>query len=316
MENFLFSINAVAPTFIIAFTGFMLKQRGFLTEPFLKNLDKYCFTIAFPALMIRDIGDADISTMWSAEYVLICFIATTFLFFGYYLIFYPFFKDKWFVSSFVQCCARGSVAVFGASIAINIYGNAGVTPLMMAIVVPLYNIYTVILFNLKSDNGGKIFSAQNLKKMGKGIITNPLIIGIIIGAIVSFGDFTIPTVVYKPLSSIASTGTPMALLSLGAGLQLDKIKGNIKVILASNFFKLVGNFALILPFAIMLGLRDGHLVALLIMAASPCTVTAYIMANAMGGDGEFSCGSVMMSTLLSTVTITFWLTVLKSFALI
>ena len=316
MENFLFSVNAVTPTFLLIFLGYYLKQRNFLTEPFIKNLDKYCFSVAFPALMIRDIGDADISQMWSAEFVLICFLATTFLFFGYYLIFYPFFKDKWFVSSFVQCSARGSVAVFGASIAINIYGNAGVTPLMMAIVVPLYNIYTVILFNLKAENGGKVLSPQNLKKMGKGIITNPLIIGIIIGAFVSFSGFKLPTVLYKPMSSVAATGTPMALISLGAALQFDKIKGNIKMILGASFFKLVGNFAIILPIALLLGLRDGHLIALMIMAASPCTVTAYIMANAMGGDGEFSCGTVMMSTLLSTVTITMWLTILKSFALI
>ena len=316
MENFIFSVNAVTPTFILIFIGYILKQRGFFTDAFIKNLDKYCFTVAFPALMIRDIGDADISRMFSAEFALTCFFATTFLFFGYYLIFYPFFKDKWFVSSFVQCSARGSVAVFGASIAINIYGNAGVTPLMMAIVVPLYNIYTVILFNLKSENGGKVFSPQNLKKMGKGIVTNPLVIGIIIGAVVSFTGFKIPAVLYKPMSSIAATGTPMALLSLGAALQFDKIKGNIKIILGSCFFKLIGNFAIILPIALLLGMRDGQLIALMIMAASPCTVTAYIMANAMGGDGEFSCATVMMSTLLSTVTITFWLTLLKSLALI
>ena len=102
MENFLFSVNAVTPTFLLIFLGYFLRQRNFLTEPFIKNLDKYCFSVAFPALMIRDIGDADISQMWSAEFVLICFLATTFLFFGYYLIFYPFFKDKWFVSSFVH----------------------------------------------------------------------------------------------------------------------------------------------------------------------------------------------------------------------
>ena len=314
MENFIFSVNAVTPTFITIFIGYMLKQRGFFTEAFTKNLDKYCFTIAFPALMIRDIGGADISQMFSAEFALICFLATTFMFFGYYLIFYPFFKDKWFISSFVQCCSRGSVAVFGSSIAINIYGSAGVTPLMMAIAVPLYNVYTVILFNLKADNGGKVLSPQNLKKMGKGIITNPLIIGIIIGAIVSVTGFSIPSVIFKPISSIAATATPMALISLGAALQLDKIKGSIKTILVSSFFKLVVNFAIVLPIALLLGMRDGQMVALMIMAASPCTVSAYIMASAMGGDSEFSCGTVMMSTLLSTITITMWLTILKSFA--
>lgn len=316
MSNFIFSVNAVAPTFIIAFIGYFLKQRGFFRDEFLKNLDKYCFSVALPALMVRDIADADIRSMFSAEFVLLCFGATTFLFFGYYIIMYGIFKDKNFVASFVQCCARGSVAVFGASIAINIYGNAGVTPLMMAVVVPLYNIYTVVLFSLKSGEGEKMFSRANCKKMAKGIVTNPLIIGILIGAVFSLTQLAIPAIIYKPLSSIASTGTPMALLSLGASLRFDKIGNGIKTILASNLFKLVVNAAIILPIAVMMGLREGHLIALLIMTASPCTVTAYIMARSMGGDAEFSSGSVMMSTLLSTVTITFWLTVLKSLALI
>lgn len=316
MENFLFSVNAVAPTFIIAFVGYFLKQKGFLSDEFLKNLDRYCFAVALPALMVRDIADADIRQMFSAEFVLLCFFATTFLFFGYYIIMYPFFKDKKFVASFVQCSARGSVAVFGASIAINIYGNAGVTPLMMAVVVPLYNIYTVVLFSLKSDDGEKTFSAAHLKKMLHDIVTNPLIVGILIGAVFSLTQFTIPALIYKPLSSIASTGTPMALISLGASLRFDRIGKSIKTILASNFFKLLGNAAIVLPIAVMLGLREGHLIALLIMSASPCTVTAYIMARSMGGDAEFSSGSVMMSTLLSTVTITFWLTLLKNMALI
>lgn len=316
MENFIFSVNAVAPTFIVAFIGYFLKQRGFFTDEFIKNLDKYCFSVALPALMVRDIADADIIEMFSAEFVLMCFCATTFLFFGYYITMYPFFKDKKFVASYVQCCARGSVAVFGASIAINLYGNAGVTPLMMAVVVPLYNIYTVILFTLKSDEGEKMLSPKQLKKMARGIVTNPLVIGIIIGAVFSLTQTKIPSVIYKPLSSIAQTGTPMALLSLGASLRFDKIGKGIKTILSASFFKLFFNAAIMLPIAIALGMRGGHLIAILIMSASPCTVTTYIMAKSMGGDAEFSSGSVMVSTLLSTVTITFWLTLLKALTLI
>ncbi|MBR2502951.1 MAG: hypothetical protein IKB62_02375, partial [Oscillospiraceae bacterium] len=52
------------------------------------------------------------------------------------------------------------------------------------------------------------------------------------------------------------------------------------------------------------------------MTAAPCTVTAYIMANNMGGDGEFTSGVVMLSTLLSTITITMWLMLLKGMGLV
>ncbi|MBE6878150.1 MAG: AEC family transporter [Ruminococcaceae bacterium] len=316
MSNFLFSTGAVAPTFIIAFTGYFLKKRGFFSDDFLKQLDRYCFRVAIPCLMVRDIADADITTMFSGQFVLLCFLATTFLFFGLYLICYPFFKDKHFVSSFIQCSSRGSIAIFGVSIAINIYGNAGVTPLMMAIAVPLYNIYTVILFNLKADDGEKALSAAHLKKMLYGVVTNPLIIGIAIGAVFSLAKITIPQIIYKPLSSIAATGTPLALLSLGAGLKFRQIGKRINLTLLSCVLKLIVGPALIIPIAVMMGMREGHLIAIMLMTAAPCTVTAYIMANNMGGDGEFTSGVVMLSTLLSTVTITMWLMVLKGFGLV
>ena len=316
MSNFIFSVGAVAPTFIIAFLGYFLKKRGFFSDEFLKQLDTFCFRVAFPCLMIRDIADSDITQMFSGDFVLLCFGATTFLFFGFYLICYPFFKDKHFVSSFVQCSARGSIAIFGVSIAINIYGNAGVTPLMMAVAVPLYNIYTVILFNLKSQDGEKAFSAAHLKKMLHGVVTNPLIIGIAIGAVFSLCDISIPQIVYKPLSSIAATGTPLALLSLGASLKFQQIGKRLKVTLMSCLMKLIIGPAVIIPVAVMMGMREGHLIAIMLMTAAPCTVTAYIMANNMGGDGEFTSGSVMLGTLLSTVTITLWLTILKSTGLV
>lgn len=316
MNNFLFSISAVAPTFIIAFTGYFLKKRGFFSDDFLKQLDRYCFRVAIPCLMVRDIADADITQMFSGEFVLLCFGATTFLFFGLYLICYPFFKDKQFVSSFIQCSSRGSIAIFGVSIAINIYGNAGVTPLMMAIAVPLYNIYTVILFNLKTDDGEKALSVAHLKNMLYGVVTNPLIIGIAIGAVFSLGGITIPQIIYKPLSSIAATGTPLALLSLGASLKFRQIGKRLNLTLLSCALKLVIGPALIIPIAVMMGMREGHLIAIMLMTAAPCTVTAYIMANNMGGDGEFTSGVVMLSTMLSTVTITLWLVLLKGFGLV
>ena len=316
IENFLFSLSAVAPTFIIAFTGYFLRRKGFFSDGFLKELDRYCFRVAIPCLMVRDIADADITQMFSGEFVLLCFAATTFLFFGLYLICYPFFKDKHFVSSFIQCSSRGSIAIFGVSIAINIYGNAGVTPLMMAIAVPLYNIYTVILFNLKADDGERALSAAHLKKMLYGVVTNPLIIGIAIGAVFSLAEITIPVIVYKPLSSIAATGTPLALLSLGASLKFRQIGKRINITMLSCLLKLIIGPALIIPIAVMMGMRDGHLIAIMLMTAAPCTVTAYIMANNMGGDGEFTSGVVMLSTLLSTITITMWLMLLNGFGLV
>ena len=70
------------------------------------------------------------------------------------------------------------------------------------------------------------------------------------------------------------------------------------------------------PFAITFGFRGSELVAILIMLGSPTTVTCYIMAKNMGNDEVLSSSIVVMATLLSSVTLTGWIFVLKVMGLI
>lgn len=55
-----------------------------------------------------------------------------------------------------------------------------------------------------------------------------------------------------------------------------------------------------------MGFRGSELVAIMIMLASPTTVTCYIMAKNMGGDDTLSASVVMTATLLSSITLTLW----------
>ena len=66
----------------------------------------------------------------------------------------------------------------------------------------------------------------------------------------------------------------------------------------------------------MMGFRESQLVAILVMLGSPTTVTCYIMAKNMGNDAELSSSIVVMSTLLSSVTLTFWIFLLRTLSLI
>jgi len=71
-----------------------------------------------------------------------------------------------------------------------------------------------------------------------------------------------------------------------------------------------------LPLAVWMGFRNEELVALLILTGAPTTVSSYIMAKNMGNDGVLASGIVVMTTLLSSVTLTFIIFVLKNLAYI
>ena len=99
---------------------------------------------------------------------------------------------------------------------------------------------------------------------------------------------------------------------LGATFRGREALGKIGPTLAAAFLKLVAIPAAIFPAAISMGFRGSELVAIMIMLASPTTVTCYIMAKNMGGDETLSASVVMTATLLSSVTLTLWVFLIRT----
>ena len=66
----------------------------------------------------------------------------------------------------------------------------------------------------------------------------------------------------------------------------------------------------------LLGFRNDALVALLVMSGTPSAVSSYIMAQNMGNDGVLANGIVAVTTLLSAVTMTGWIFLLRTLTLI
>jgi len=120
----------------------------------------------------------------------------------------------------------------------------------------------------------------------------------------------------KSVHNLAILTSPLALISIGASFEGRKAIAKIKPTMAASFLKLLGWAAIFLPLAVSFGFRDQELMALLIMLGSPCTPAAYIMAKNMDGDDILASSIVVVTTLLSSVTLTFWIFVLRAMDLI
>lgn len=314
MENFLFSLNVTLPIFIIILVGGFLKRIGLLNDGFCAVADKLVFKVALPVQLFQDIAAMDIRADFSGKFVVFCMIATTCMFAATWILGAVFLKDKSMVGAFAQAAARGSAAILGIAFVENIYGDSGMTPMMIVAAVPLFNIYSVIILTVTSSEGK--FNGALVKKLLVGVVTNPIILGIAAGMVWSLLRLPMPVILSKSVHSIASTATPLALLVLGATFKGREALQKIGPTIAAAFLKLVAIPAAIFPFAIHMGFRGSELVAIMIMLASPTTVTCYIMAKNMGGDDTLSASVVMTATLLSSVTLTLWVFVMKTFGMI
>lgn len=301
MSSLIFSLEATIPIFLVMILGFVLMKIGFLTREFTKIADKYVFKIALPVLLFKQIATADIHKDFDIRFVAFCMISTTIMFLVVWGLAKIFLKDKTLVGAFTQASVRGSAAILGIAFIENIYGSSGLGPLMIVSAVPLFNIYSVIILTVEAKGSEKGKGA--IKKAFINVVKNPIIIGILLGLIVSIIGFEIPTIPLKAISSVAQTATPIALIVVGASFEGKKAIAKIGPTIAATIIKLVIVPLAFLPVAVKLGFRNEALVAIIIMLGSPTTVTCYIMAKNMDNDEVLSASIVVLATLLSSVTL-------------
>lgn len=314
MNNFIFSLNATVPIFLVILLGWILRQRHMLTKEFASVSDIFVFKVALPCLLFKDIATANIKETFDLTFVLFCMIVTTIIFLTTWLLTALIMKDKSMVGAFIQASVRGSSAVLGIAFVQNIYGSSGMAPMMIVASVPLYNIFSVIILTFHSNETTK--DTNKIKSACINVLKNPIIIAIFAALVVALLEIPIPDMALKTVSNVAATATPLALLVVGATFEGKKAISKIKPTALATFIKLILLPVLFLPLAYLFGFRDSKMVAILVMLASPTTVTCYIMAKNMHNDAVLSSSIVVTATLFSSVTLTLWVYLLRILGLI
>ena len=314
MENLIFSLNATIPIFLMMLLGMLFRKLGWMDEVFAAKMNKFVFLVPLPVLLFEQLATVDFSEVWDIKFILFCFMVTAISITISTLI-SLLWKDRSIKGEFIQATYRSSAALLGIAFIQNIYGTAGMAPLMIIGSVPLYNIMAVVVLSVFKP-GNNSFDKALVKKTLKGIATNPIIIGIVAGFVWSALKLPMPTILHKVVSNVGAKATPMGLMSMGATFEMKKATSKMKPTLVAVFMKLVGFCAVFLPVAAVLGFRNEELIAILVMLGSATTVSCFVMARNMGHKGTLSSGVIMMTTLLSAFTLTMWLDVLRSFGLV
>ena len=237
MENLIFSLNATIPVFLLMVLGLALRKIGWIDEVFASKMNKFVFRVPLPVLLFQDLATVDFYEMWDGRFVLFCF-AVTFLGIVIAGLLSLLLKNRRIQGEFIQASYRSSAALLGIAFIQNIYGSAGIAPLMIIGSVPLYNIMAVAVLSFFSPERKKL-DGGTVKKTLKGIVTNPIIIGILIGMIWSLLRLPLPEIAAKTVSSIGATATPLGLMAMGASFDFRKALGQKGPALAASFLKLI-----------------------------------------------------------------------------
>ncbi|MGL5314774.1 MAG: AEC family transporter [Peptostreptococcaceae bacterium] len=312
MENLILSFNVVLPIFLILSLGYIIKKLKMFDETTVKTMNTVNFKVFLPTLLFYNVYQTDLGTVLNPK--LLSFAAISIIIiFGVLCVLIPLVeKDNSRRGVLVQAVFRSNFVIFGIPVTQALFGQdaTGVASMLIAVVVPLFNFLSVI--SLELYRGGKF----DIKKIIKGILSNPLIIASVIGLVFVYIGITLPTPIEKTISDISKMATPLAFILLGGSFKFSAFTGYIKQLLIGVLGRLVIVPAIILPIAVYLGFRNVELTCLLAVFASPTAVASYTMAQQMDGDSELAGQIVVFTSGLSVITVFLWIFILKQLTLI
>ncbi len=310
LDNLIFCLNATLPIFFLIVIGMVLRDRNVVDDDFVSRVNKLVFRVCLPALLFHDMCQTDYRQEWNTKYVAYCALATIASILICTGISYLL-KDRSIQGEFIQTSYRSSATILGIAVVQNMYGNVGMAPLMVIGAVPIYNIAAVFILELYHPNRGRI-TTKLLRETLYGIATNPIILSIALGFVWSLAELPFPELAETTVDYLGRCATPLGIIVMGASFQWDKAKESAGPAVLSALIKLFGLCALFLPIGVWLGFRRDLLVAALVMCGSSSTISCYIMAKGMGHAGDLTISAVMLTTLGSAFSLTFWLFIMKT----
>lgn len=312
MESFILSFEAVTPIFLLMLLGYFLKKTKIADKKMFDGINRLVFKVFLPMLLFYNIYKTQIFQEFDVR--LIAFTLTTVLcvfVLGMASVFFIT-KDNSKRGVILQGFFRSNYAILGIPFINYVCGEeaGGISSLMVAFVVPFFNVLAVIA--LETFNGGKI----DFKKIFKGVLTNPLIIGCICGIAFKLLGIKLPKVIEVSIADASKIASPLAILVLGATFSFSGIRGYFKenVIVAVTRLIIVPFIALFA--ALNLGFTGEAFACLIIVFGSPVAVSSFAMAQQMGGDENLAGQLVVVTSALCVLTLFMWVYIFSSIGVI
>lgn len=307
----LFSLEITLPIAIVVVLGVWFKRIGWITEAFNQGASKLVFNVALPALLFVNIVTADTTANlgWSVigfgtAFTLLSFFVLSFL-------------SRWITSVreergvFVQGSFRGNMGVVGLAFCLSAFGDEGATlaSIYLAVLSLVYNILAVVTLNRWSRaHQGKPIWRSSIES----IASNPLIIAIVVAGLWRSSGVSVPSFLIESGRYLAQMTLPLALLSIGASLSWSGFVNAGKVTAWASALKLI-----VIPYAAAAaafawGFRGMELGVLYLMMATPTAAASYMMVRAMGGNASLAASIIAVTTVLSLVTTSLGLLIMKA----
>lgn len=308
--NFMIGFNAVMPMLIYMLFGQFFAKAGMIKQESFQDFNNALFKILLPINLFTNIYKSDFKQSFNGYALTYILVIALTLYFMLAFIIPKVSDDRTRYGVMLQGSVRANAILFGLPLGTSLLGeeNMGMVTITLAIIVPFWNIMSVVGFSLYSED------KVSFKQMGRSIITNPMVIATFIGLIVVLLGLQFPEAINTSLTNINRMVSPLALMVMGGTFSFKLKDVDFALIFT------VANKLIIIPLigitlGAILGFRGDAIVSILIAFAGPTAVSSYAQAIAADGDGDLANQTVVFTTIFSMITLVFLITLMKTFGL-
>ena len=307
----------VAPVFLLIAIGYGGVRSGYLPAAVADALNAYAVKIAVPVLLFRALERLDFAAAFSPSLLVSFYVGAFICFVIGILVARHLFKRRP-----GEAVAVGFAAMFSNTVLLGLAileRSQGTDPLTAAFGIIAFHaplIYAVGMLTMEfMRRDGRSFGAT-LGIAGRSIIVNPLMIGILAGAVVNLTGHWLPEPAIETVNMIASTAIPVALVGIGAAMTRYRFGANL------GEAGMIAALSLLLHPAITFVLVHYVFVlppdmqrAAVTLAAMPPGLNIYLFAVMYDRAVNLAASAFLLATTLSILTATFWIYVLDHIAL-
>lgn len=314
LDNFLFSVSSALPIFLVMLTGYILNRKDVIDVDFIRKSNFIVFYVALPIKLFNEVKNTSFVDSFDIKFLTFVTVGSVLSALFAWGVALLFIRDRSKIGAFVHSSFRGNFLYIGLSLMENITGDIGIkTPLVIAFVIPLYNIIAITVLSLTNTKQKEKVSVWEIIK---GILKNPLIIAIFLGAIASGIQFELPLIMTRTMGYFEAVVTPLALITIGASFSFGRLAKDIRPALLASFLKLVLIPFLAISLAAFLGFTNEDLLIIYILFGVPSATVSYIMTAAMNGDKELASNIIMMTTLLANFSLTGFIFIFRTLGIV
>lgn len=294
-------LSFLTPVLLIIALGAALRQTGFLSAEVVAGTNALVYWIGLPCILFGGIARATLDLADhgdAAALLLACMLIAMILGYGAAAALRV---RKGAAGTFVQASFRGNLAFVGLPILYYSTPPEDATTIPVALVllgilVPLYNLGAVAAL-LGSRHGSGL---PALGRIFLRVLLNPLVIASLAGGAWALSGIPLPTWLDRTVEALGRMGLPLALLGIGAALELRRIRGGILVpVVVAGIIKTVLVPAIGYALAAVVGLDPDETRIAVVYLATPTAAASFVLAAKLGGDTELAAGTVAFSTLLA-----------------